>query len=234
MAHKVLIVDDDKNICELLRLYLEKEGYVTRCALDGKVALQLFEEWHPDLILLDVMLPYVGGVQVCEEIRRCSNLPILMITARSETEDKIIGLESGADDYVTKPFEPKEVMARVKALLRRACPQGERDDLIAYDQLQLNLTRYELWVKGKQVYLPAKEMELLRFLVSHPNRVFTRDQLLDGVWGFDYVGDTRTVDVHIKRLREKLEGVSNAWGLRTVYGVGYKFEVKENNEEELV
>ncbi len=235
VSAKVLIVDDDKNICELLRLYLEKDGYQTEIALNGKTALALFESWQPDLILLDVMLPYINGIQVCEEIRRTSAIPVLMITARSETEDKIMGLEIGADDYVTKPFEPKEVMARVKALLRRTVRKEiSEDEVIRYDGLVINITRYELYVQGKSIAIPTKEMELLRFLASHPNRVFTRDQLLDDVWGFDYVGDTRTVDVHVKRLREKLENVSPKWCLRTVWGVGYKFEVMDDYEKELI
>ena len=231
MAQKILIVEDDKNICELLRLYIEKEGFETTAVYDGKTALQVFESFAPDLMVLDLMLPYLNGMQVCEEIRRSSRLPILMLTARSEVEDKIAGLEMGADDYVTKPFDPKEVVARIKALLRRSGGEKNDDKILEYDHLLLNMTRFELWVDGVQVYAPAKEMELLQFLASHPNHVFTRDQLLDNVWGYDYVGDTRTVDVHIKRLREKLEGVSNQWRLRTVYRVGYKFEVADHEKK---
>lgn len=225
---KILIVDDDKNICELLRLYIEKEGFETCIANDGKTALAQFAAFNPDLILLDIMLPELDGWQVCREIRKTSDCPIIMLTAKGEVFDKVLGLELGADDYVVKPFESKEVVARINAVLRRI---GKNDSAqkkeVHYDKLSINLTNYELKVDGKQIDTPPKEMELIYHLASNPNRVFTRDQLLDEVWGFDYYGDSRTVDVHVKRLREKLEGVSDKWVLKTVWGVGYKFEVKE-------
>ena len=225
---KILVVDDDKNICELLRLYIEKEGFEVALAYDGKSALSLFEAENPDLIMLDIMLPELDGWQVCREIRKKSKCPIIMLTAKGEVFDKVLGLELGADDYVVKPFEAKEVIARIKAVLRRS---GMKDSdaikEVKYDKLSINLTNYELRVNGTQVDTPPKEMELIYHLASNPNRVFTRDQLLDEVWGFDYYGDSRTVDVHVKRLREKLEGVSDKWELKTVWGVGYKFEVKE-------
>ena len=225
---KILVVDDDRNICELLRLYIEKEGFSVVIANDGRQALEVFEADKPDLIMLDIMLPELDGWQVCREIRKKSQCPIIMLTAKGEVFDKVLGLELGADDYVVKPFEAKEVVARIKAVLRRFGKNG--DDLVKevhYDKLSINLTNYELKVNGKAVDTPPKEMELIYHLTSNPNRVFTRDQLLDEVWGFDYYGDSRTVDVHVKRLREKLEGVSDKWALKTVWGVGYKFEVKE-------
>lgn len=225
---KVLIVDDDQNICELLRLYIEKEGYDTRIANDGKAALEVFDEYNPELIMLDIMLPELDGWQVCREIRKKSQCPIIMLTAKSEVFDKVLGLELGADDYVVKPFEAKEIVARIKAVLRRS---GTNDEdavkEVHYDKLSINLTNYELRVNGVQVDTPPKEMELIYHLASNPNRVFSRDELLDQVWGFDYYGDSRTVDVHVKRLREKLEGVSDQWELKTVWGVGYKFDVKK-------
>ena len=225
---KIMVVDDDQNICELLRLYLEKEGYSVVIANDGKQALELFTRENPDLMLLDIMLPGLDGWQVCREIRKKSQCPIIMLTAKGEVFDKVLGLELGADDYVVKPFEAKEVVARIKAVLRRIGKNGdEQIKEVAYDRLSINLTNYELKVNGKQIDTPPKEMELIYHLASNPNRVFTRDQLLDEVWGFDYYGDSRTVEVHVKRLREKLEGVSDKWALKTVWGVGYKFEVKE-------
>lgn len=225
---KIMVVDDDKNICELLRLYLEKEGYQVVIANDGKEAVELNEKENPELILLDIMLPQLDGWQVCREIRKKSQVPIIMLTAKGEVFDKVLGLELGADDYIVKPFETKEVVARIKAVLRRTGQnQGETVKEVKYDKLSINLTNYELKVNGVQVDTPPKEMELIYHLASNPNRVFTRDQLLDEVWGFDYYGDSRTVDVHVKRLREKLEGVSDKWALKTVWGVGYKFEVKE-------
>lgn len=225
---KIMVVDDDKNICELLRLYLEKEGYQVVIANDGKEAVELNEKGDPELILLDIMLPQLDGWQVCREIRKKSQVPIIMLTAKGEVFDKVLGLELGADDYIVKPFETKEVVARIKAVLRRTGQnQGETVKEVKYDKLSINLTNYELKVNGVQVDTPPKEMELIYHLASNPNRVFTRDQLLDEVWGFDYYGDSRTVDVHVKRLREKLEGVSDKWALKTVWGVGYKFEVKE-------
>lgn len=228
-AGKILIVDDDQNICELLRLYIEKEGFDVRIANDGRRALDLFEEYNPDLIMLDIMLPELDGWQVCREVRKKSKCPIIMLTAKGEVFDKVLGLELGADDYVVKPFETKEVVARIKAVLRRVGTTDE-DQIkeVKYDKLSINLTNYELRVNGVQVDTPPKEMELIYHLASNPNRVFSRDELLDQVWGFDYYGDSRTVDVHVKRLREKLEGVSEKWALKTVWGVGYKFDVKEN------
>ena len=223
---KILIVDDDPNICELLRLYFEKEGYTVELAYDGKKALAAFAAADPAIILLDIMLPETDGWQVCREIRKTSNVPIIMITAKGETFDKILGLELGADDYVVKPFDAKEVVARVKAVLRRAAPQTSGVKEVSFDKLTINLTNYELVVNGKQVDTPPKEMELIYHLASNPNRVYTRDQLLDEVWGFEYYGDSRTVDVHVKRLREKLDGVSDKWSLKTVWGVGYKFDLK--------
>ena len=224
---KILIVDDDVNICELLRLYLTKENYDTLVCNDGESALKITLEQKPDLVLLDIMLPKLDGWQVCRAIRKESDVPIIMITAKGETFDKILGLELGADYYVTKPFDAKEVVARVKAVLRRCCPDNDNDiKEVRFDKLSINLTNYELVVDGKAVDTPPKELELVYHLASNPNRVYTRDQLLDEVWGFDYYGDSRTVDVHVKRLREKLEGVSDEWSLKTVWGVGYKFEVK--------
>lgn len=226
---KILVVDDDKNICELLRLYLEKEGYSVMISNEGEEAIVKFNALKPDLILLDIMLPTLDGWQVCREIRKTSNVPIIMLTAKGETFDKVLGLELGADDYVVKPFDTKEVIARVKAVLRRignqSAPAEQKE--VNYDKLSVNMTRYELKVDGKVVDTPPKELELLFHLASNPNRVYTRDQLLDEVWGFEYYGDSRTIDVHVKRLREKLEGVSDKWSLKTVWGVGYKFEVVE-------
>ncbi|MBQ4617068.1 MAG: response regulator transcription factor [Clostridia bacterium] len=225
---KILIVDDDSNICELLRLYLEKEGFATVIAKNGVVALSMFEKEKPDLVLLDVMMPELDGWQVCREIRKKSTCPIIMLTAKSEVFDKVLGLELGADDYVVKPFETKEVIARVKAVLRRTHPSDRREVReVSFDNLYINMENYELRVRGEQINTPPKEMELIYHLASNPNRVYTRDQLLDEVWGFEYYGDSRTVDVHVKRLREKLDGVSEQWNLKTVWGVGYKFEVKE-------
>ena len=226
---KILIVDDDVNICELLRLYLVKEGFQVVLAGDGEEALARFSAENPDIILLDVMMPRLDGWQVCREIRKKSECPIIMITAKGETFDKVLGLELGADDYVVKPFETKEIVARIKAVLRRTGKSAAENDVkeVSYDKLVVNMTKYELKVDGKVVDTPPKELELLYHLASNPNRVYTRDQLLDEVWGFEYYGDSRTVDVHVKRLREKLEGVSDKWTLKTVWGVGYKFEVKE-------
>ncbi len=226
---KILVVDDDKNICELLRLYLEKEGYSVILANDGDEAIVKYEALRPDMILLDVMLPGLDGWQVCREIRKKYTVPIIMITAKSETFDKVLGLELGADDYIVKPFDTKEVIARIKAVGRRmgqTAPETEIKE-VEYENLSVNMTRYELKVKGVVVETPPKELELLFHLASNPNRVYTRDQLLDEVWGFEYYGDSRTIDVHVKRLREKLEGVSEKWALKTVWGVGYKFEVNE-------
>ncbi|MCQ2435223.1 MAG: response regulator transcription factor [Oscillospiraceae bacterium] len=228
---KVLIVDDDKNICDLLRVYLEKEGYTTMISNDGEEAVVKFNALHPDVVLLDVMLPGMDGWQVCREIRKKSNVPIIMITAKSETFDKVLGLGLGADDYIVKPFDTKEVVARIRAVSRRVGQPPAESEVreVHYDKLSVNMTRYELKVDGKVLETPPKELELLFCLASNPNRVFTRDQLLDEVWGFEYYGDSRTIDVHIKRLREKLEGISDQWALRTVWGVGYKFVVEETN-----
>ncbi|MGN1125928.1 MAG: response regulator transcription factor [Ruminococcus sp.] len=227
-AGKILIVDDDINICELLRLYIEREDYSVVIANDGEQAVELFNQEQPDLVLLDIMLPKMDGWQVCKEIRKNSNRPIIMLTAKGELFDKILGLELGADDYIIKPFEAKEVIARIHAVLRRTSPpvESEKQKEINWDKLSINLTNYELRVNGKLIDAPPKEMELLYYLASNPNKVFTRDQLLDKVWGFDYYGDSRTVDVHIKRLREKINGVSDQWGLKTVWGIGYKFDVR--------
>lgn len=226
---KILIVDDDVNICELLRLYLEKDGFRADVVTDGLKALEAVESSHPDLVLLDIMLPGLDGWQICREIRKNSQIPIIMLTAKGETFDKVLGLELGADDYITKPFETKEVIARIKAVLRRSAektPAQDTTKAVSFDKLSINLTNYELTVDGKAVDTPPKELELIYHLASNPNRVYTRDQLLDEVWGFEYYGDSRTVDVHVKRLREKLEGVSDKWELKTVWGVGYKFETK--------
>ena len=228
MNKKALIVEDDQNIAELLMLYIEKEGFDVSLAYDGSVAVETFRDLQPDLVLLDLMLPGLDGIQVCQEIRKESRVPIIMITAKGETADKITGLDSGADDYVTKPFEIKELLARIHAVMRRSDgDEPPKEKIISYDKLIVNLDSYVLTVDGVKVDTPPKEMELLYHLAAAPNRVFTRNQLLDEVWGFDYFGDSRTVDVHIKRLREKLEGVSDKWSLKTVWGVGYKFEVAE-------
>ncbi len=225
---KIMIVDDDVNICELIRLYLEKEKYTTVIVNDGLEAVSAFTEAKPDLVLLDIMLPGLDGWQVCRKLRSMSSVPIIMLSAKGETFDKVLGLELGADDYIVKPFETKEVLARIKAVLRRtATSAAEQKKEVHYDKLSINLTNYELKVNGVQIDTPPKELELIFHLASNPNRVFTRDQLLDEVWGFDYYGDSRTVDVHVKRLREKLEGVSDKWELKTVWSVGYKFETRD-------
>lgn len=225
---KILVVDDDVNICELIRLYLEKDGYEVSFAYDGDAALEKFAKESPSLIVLDLMLPKKDGMQVCREIRKTSNVPVIMLTAKGETFDKVMGLELGADDYMVKPFEPKELLARVKAVLRRFdSPDNKKNEkIVSYDNILISLVNYELVVGGASVDIPPKELELLYHLASHPNRVYTREQLLEEVWGFDYFGDSRTVDVHVKRLREKLEGHEKNWQLKTVWGVGYKFEVK--------
>ena len=227
MSKRALIVEDDSNIAELLRLYLSKDGFEIMIAGDGGKAKSTFDLFQPDVVLLDIMLPVKDGWQVCREIREKSSVPIIMLTAKGETSDKVSGLEMGADDYVTKPFDIKELIARVHAVMRRTDADAPVDKKLSFDKLTINLDSYELIVDGKKVDTPPKEMELLYHLASSPNRVFTRNQLLDEVWGFDYFGDSRTVDVHIKRLREKLEGVSAKWSLKTVWGVGYKFEVTE-------
>ena len=227
MAISVLVVEDDRNIAELLQMYLEKEGYAVTVATDGGQGLSKFRTIKPDLVLLDVMMPVMDGWAVCKNIRAESQTPVIMLTAKGETDDKVTGLRSGADDYITKPFEMKEVLARMEAVLRRSASIAteKKDRRLIFDKLVIDMDAFELTVDGKKVDTPPKEMELLFYLASSPNRVYTRNQLLDEVWGFDYFGDSRTVDVHVKRLREKLEGVSDSWNLKTVWGVGYKFEV---------
>lgn len=225
--NKVLIVDDDNNIVDLIRMYMEKEGFTAVTANNGVKAVELFKSEAPSIVILDVMMPEMDGWQVCREIRRVSNIPIIMLTAKGETFDKVLGLELGADDYMVKPFETKELIARVKAVLRRSeTKETTAEKEIVFPGLMVNLSNYEMKINGEIVEIPPKELELLYFLASNPNRVFTREQLLEEVWGFDYFGDSRTVDVHIKRLREKLEGVEANWQLKTVWGVGYKFEVR--------
>jgi len=227
MAKKVLIIEDDSNIAELLRLYMEKDGFSVTIANNGATGLAEFEQNKPDLVLLDIMLPVVDGWGVCREIREKSNVPIIMLTAKGETHDKVTGLKMGADDYIVKPFEIGELMARTHAVLRRFDTTDKTDGKrLDFDNLSIDMESFELLVSGKRVEAPRKEMELLYHLASSPNRVYTRNQLLDEVWGFDYFGDSRTVDVHVKRLREKLENVSDKWSLKTVWGVGYKFEVQ--------
>ncbi len=223
---KILVVDDELNICELLKLYLENEGYTVFTANDGQAAVTAFQQKAPDLVLLDIMLPKMDGWQVCREIRKTSSAPIIMLTAKGEVNDRIHGLEMGADDYVVKPFEMKELLARINAVLRRSEIPEDTHKRLTFDKLIIDLDSYELIVDGKKIDTPPKELELLYHLAATPNRVYTRNQLLDEVWGFDYFGDSRTVDVHVKRLREKVENVSDQWALKTVWGVGYKFEVK--------
>ena len=227
MAISVLIVEDDRNIAELLQMYLEKEGYAVTTAFDGGQGLAKFRSINPDLVLLDVMMPVMDGWGVCKAIRSESQTPIIMLTAKGETDDKVSGLKFGADDYITKPFEMREVLARIEAVLRRSSGivAEKKSRKLTFDKLIIDMDAFELLVDDKKVDAPPKEMELLFYLASSPNRVYTRNQLLDEVWGFDYFGDSRTVDVHIKRLREKLEGISDKWSLKTVWGVGYKFEV---------
>ena len=226
MPKKILIVEDEANIRELLRLYLEREGYTVLEAENGVEGIKKWKSDKPDMLLLDVMMPVMDGWEGCREIRAESDVPIIMLTAKGETADRVSGLEMGADDYIVKPLEMPEVIARVRAVFRRIAPDDAPEKL-SFDNLVIDKQAYDLVIKGKRVDAPPKEIELLYFLASSPNRVFTRAQLLDEVWGFDYFGDTRTVDVHVKRLREKLEGVSDKWELKTVWGVGYKFETKE-------
>lgn len=227
---KILVIDDDLTICEMLKNYFEKEGYEIKAVNDGLSGIDSFKLYDPDIVLLDIMLPKKDGWQVCREIREVSNKPIIMISAKNDTFDKVLGLELGADDYLVKPFDIKELSARVKAVLRRtrshSAPKND-SEVIKFDNIEISLQKYELKLCGKSIDIPPKELELLYFLAYNRNRVFTRDQLLDKVWGFDYLGDSRTVDVHVKRLREKLEGVSEKWVLKTVWGVGYKFEILE-------
>ncbi len=229
MGTKILVVDDDPNIRELLKLFLENEDYQVKTAADGAEGVNYFKTYEPDLVLLDIMMPKKDGWQVCREIREMSSKPIIMITAKGETFDEVLGLELGADDFVVKPFDMKALSARIKAVLRRSYAKDTKDDeeIIKYENIEISLIKYELKINGKSVDVPPKELELLYFLASNSNHVFTRDQLLDKVWGFDYLGDSRTVDVHVKRLREKLEGVSDKWSLKTVWGVGYKFDTAE-------
>ena len=225
---RILVVDDDKNICELIRLYLQKEGYAVEIANDGLNALEKFSQNPPQAVILDIMLPKIDGIEVLKRMRKSGNIPVIMLTAKGEVFDKVLGLELGADDYMVKPFEPKELVARLKAVLRRFESAENLDKEIVYPNIRINLSTYELILAGKSIDIPPKELELLYFLASHPNRVFTRDQLLDEVWGYDFFGDSRTVDVHVKRLREKLEGYESSWQLKTVWRVGYKFEVAKS------
>ncbi len=233
MQKTILVVEDDANIADLVRIYLENDGYAVQIAGDGGTGVRLFRELSPDLVLLDIMLPVMDGWQVLAAIREIGKTPVIMLTAKEETDDKVHGLELGADDYLTKPFETRELLARIHAVLRRSGGEEERrSQVLTFDKLEINMDSYELIVDGKKIDTPPKEMALLFHLASSPNRVYTRNQLLDEVWGFDYLGDSRTVDVHIKRLREKLEGVSSRWALSTVWGVGYKFETfPEKNEK---
>lgn len=226
MKTRILVIDDDIHISELLKLYLEKEDYEVDVAHDGGEGLDKFKAKEPKLILLDIMLPVMDGWQVCREIRRINNTPIIMLTAKGETFDKVLGLELGADDYIVKPFEPKELIARVKAILRRTTVSEDSAKQFAYNNLAVNISDYTVVYYDKELDMPPKEIELLFFLASHPNKVFTREQLLEQVWGFEYFGDSRTVDVHIKRIREKMP-VSEGWSIKTVWGIGYKFEVKD-------
>jgi len=232
MSKKALVVEDDGNIAELLRLYLEKDGYTVAIADNGAAGVSEFERFEPDLVLLDIMLPVLDGWAVCREIRTSSNVPIIMLTAKGETIDKVAGLEMGADDYLVKPFEVGELIARIHAVMRRyESNDGAESKRLVFDNLTIDMDSFELLVRDKRVDAPPKEMELLFHLASSPNRVYTRNQLLDEVWGFDYFGDSRTVDVHIKRLREKLENVSDKWSLKTVWGVGYKFELLDARKQ---
>ncbi|MFZ5351328.1 MAG: response regulator [Bacillota bacterium] len=223
---KILVVDDDYNIADLVRIYLEKEQYAVKLAHKGKEALEIFHSWTPELVLLDIMLPELDGWEVCKQIRKISVIPIIMLTARGETFDKVLGLELGADDYIVKPFDPKELVARVKAVLRRTLKTEIVSEEVVYPGLAINKSDYSINYKGSKMDIPPKELELIYFLASHPNQVFTRDQLLEKIWGYDFIGDSRTVDVHIKRLREKFQDEQQRWELKTVWGVGYKFEVR--------
>lgn len=227
MARNILVVEDDRNISDLIRMYLEKEGFEVRSAYDGGKAVEEFDKQAPDMVLLDIMLPVMDGWAVCAHIREKAKTPIIMLTAKSEVNDRITGLEMGADDYLVKPFEMKELMARINAVLRRSEIPDDTKKRLVFDKLVIDLDSYELLVDGKKIDTPPKELELLYHLASTPNRVYTRNQLLDEVWGFEYYGDSRTIDVHVKRLREKLAGASDKWELKTVWGVGYKFEVRQ-------
>ena len=227
LGAKILVIDDDPNICEAVRVYLANEGYEVITANDGYEGVASFKAYNPDLVLLDIMMPKKDGWQVCREIREVSSKPIIMVTAKGEVFDKVLGLELGADDFMVKPIDMKELSVRIKAVLRRCQSAADKDDeeCVKYENLEVSRQKYELKINGKPVDTPPKELELLYFLASHPNPVFTRNQLLDKVWDFDYLGDSRTVDVHVKRLREKLDGVSDKWVLKTVWGIGYKFEL---------
>jgi len=226
MKAKILVVDDDCNIADLIRLYLEKEMYEVKTVYSGRTALDVFRSWTPDLVILDIMLPETDGYEVCRQIRKISGIPIIMLTARGETFDKVLGLELGADDYLVKPFEPKELTARVKAVLRRTMGSDTTVEEVVYPQLVINKSDYSITFQGRKADIPPKELELFYFLASHPNQVFTREQLLEKLWGYDFMGDTRTVDVHVKRLREKFSDEAGRWEIKTVWGVGYKFEVR--------
>ena len=223
--HRIMVVDDDPNIAQLIRLYLESEGYRVEHYLDGVSCVESFKSNPPNLVILDIVLPGMDGWDVCKEIRKVSDVPIIMLTAKGETFDKVLGLELGADDYIVKPFDPKELVARVKAVLRRSNAPGIREKIVSYPNLTVNIGNYTVEYHGETIEMPPKELELLYFLASHPNKVFTREQLLDQVWGYDFYGDTRTVDVHVKRLREKFTDPDDSWSIKTVWGVGYKFEV---------
>jgi len=222
---KILVIDDDVKICEVIKLYLEKEGFEVVIAHNGSDGINMFKHEMPDLVILDIMLPKKDGYEVCRELRKISNIPIIMLTAKGETFDKVLGLELGADDYIVKPFDPKELIARIKAVLRRTQGEVNEEKVVVYPNLTINLTTYEVKLEDKIIEMPPKEIELLYFLASHPNKVFTREQLLDHIWGYNFMGDTRTVDVHIKRIREKIEKDKYPWRIKTVWGVGYKFEI---------
>ena len=226
MKGRILVVDDDRNIADLIRLYLEKEMYEVKTEYAGRSALDAFHTWTPDLVILDIMLPEIDGYELCRQMRKVSRIPIIMLTARGETFDKVLGLELGADDYIAKPFEPKELTARVKAVLRRTMGLESAAEEVVYPQLVINKSDYSITYQGNKADVPPKELELFYFLASHPNQVFTREQLLEKLWGYDFMGDTRTVDVHVKRLREKFSDESDRWEIKTVWGVGYKFEVR--------
>lgn len=227
IKQKIMIVDDDENICDIIKLYMEKEGFEVHVSNDGLKAIEMFKEVAPDFMVLDIMLPGASGSQVCREIRKVSRIPIIMLSAKCEIFDKVLGLELGADDYMVKPFDPRELIARVKAILRRSV-SGESDttEEVVYPNLVVNKTDYTVKVDGEDVQMPPKELELLFYLAANPNKVFTRDQLLESIWGYDFFGDSRTVDVHVKRLREKVEKSEHTWSIKTVWGIGYKFEVK--------
>ena len=228
-AETILVIDDDYNICELVRMYLEKEGYSVETANSGNAGVDKVRLMQPSLVLLDIMLPGMDGFEVCREIRKTSNVPIIMLTAKDDTFDKVLGLELGADDYISKPFDTRELVARIKAVMRRCDSKTDgmsSEKEIEYENIKINQENYELQINGKTVDVPPKELELLYFLACNPNKVFTREQLLDEIWGYDFFGDSRTVDVHIKRIREKIEPAESGWTLKTVWGVGYKFEVK--------